>query len=521
MKTLFDNTRPNIILISDVTDKVVMQKSYGPYKVAYELRRHGYEVLVIHHAHVFSVQDILDMLSVAVSEHTLFIGINNMFYRSFSFDHSIVDPQDGDMQIAHSMDRMLGAFLPHGREYNSALRDHVAALNPNCKWVLGGPTADDDGINRDFDYVVVGYAEHSAINLARHLENGEPLMRHHRSLWGFTVVDDARAEGFDFAASTMSYCDTDGILDGDLLPLETARGCIFSCAFCSYPLNGKKRLDFIKCGDLLYQELMENYQRWGITRYVLMDDTFNDNVDKIRMMHDISQRLPFRLEYWAYIRLDLLVAHPETVSLLYESGLRGAWFGIETMNARTASAIGKGGSREKLVRKLEQLRTEWPDVWITCSFVIGLPHETTESAMQTVEWLHQPDCPVKSYSVIAFRLYTNNSKFPSKIEADPARYGYRVGDQLAEDGNMAYWSNEHMDYHEAERIAALADTVDRPITSFHVFAVMGLNAWTHMAQPMFGWPMRDLDWQTLTKLKWQRAREYRSRMRKVVGLDAS
>jgi radical SAM superfamily enzyme YgiQ (UPF0313 family) len=29
-----------------------------------------------------------------------------------------------------------------------------------------------------------------------------------------------------------------------VLPIEIARGCIFKCKFCSYPLNGKQNLDF-------------------------------------------------------------------------------------------------------------------------------------------------------------------------------------------------------------------------------------------------------------------------------------
>jgi hypothetical protein len=43
---MFDNTKPNIIIIADKTDMMSMIKTIGPYKVASELRNAGFEVAV-------------------------------------------------------------------------------------------------------------------------------------------------------------------------------------------------------------------------------------------------------------------------------------------------------------------------------------------------------------------------------------------------------------------------------------------------------------------------------------------
>jgi radical SAM superfamily enzyme YgiQ (UPF0313 family) len=230
-------------------------------------------------------------------------------------------------------------MLPHGKEFNQDLIDHIHSINPNCQTVLGGPNAVDKKHNRQFDYVVVGYADVSVVNLAKHLLDGTPLEKSYHSLWGPTIINDAKASEFDFTNSTMQYEDHDAILPGETMQIEVSRGCIFQCAYCSFPLNGKHKLDFIRSEQRLREEFMHNYERWGVTRYMFLDDTFNDSVDKCRLIQRVSASLPFDLEYWAYIRLDLISAHPETAELLIDSGLKAMTFGIETWNKKEKANI--------------------------------------------------------------------------------------------------------------------------------------------------------------------------------------
>jgi radical SAM superfamily enzyme YgiQ (UPF0313 family) len=126
-----------------------------------------------------------------------------------------------------------GSFLPHGHQYNREIKELARSINPKCKFALGGPDALDIEANRDFDYVVQGYADSSVINLAQHLlDPTVRLQKSHRSIFGFYFIDDAKAESFDFVTSTMQYENHDAILPGETLLIEIARGCIFSCSFC-------------------------------------------------------------------------------------------------------------------------------------------------------------------------------------------------------------------------------------------------------------------------------------------------
>lgn len=503
----FDNTKPNVILISDHTDTLFMSKTFGPYKIARELRLVGYQVAVLHHAHIFSLDEIQEILDKLISDKTLFVGINNMFYKSFT---NVSEDKKGGKTFGP---RENGSILPHGKNKNFEIKSYIQALNPNCKLVLGGPMSYDGYENKDFDYLVLGYADLSIVNLANHLSIGELLVKSFKSIHGPIVINDPTAEGFNFINSRMSYEDYDCILPGETLPLETSRGCIFKCAFCAYPLNGKKKFDYMKNQDLIYEELMENYRRFNTTRYYFLDDTFNDSVEKVKMIYEVSKRLPFKLEYWAYIRLDLLAAHPETLDMIFESGLRAALFGIESLNEETCKAIGKGMKRDRFISTLKYIRDHWGDeTMLHGTFIVGLPHETVETATETLELLISEDCPLDSWHVFPFYLELiskRTTEFASRIAKDPESFGY-YNIKPIENIEYQYWENDHMNHNIADNLAStyLGRGENRKVDGFNSFQIASLG--TDLAHSR-NKPRSEFDWHSVELLKEKRAEEYKQR----------
>lgn len=451
MTDFFDNTKPNIILITDHTDTLFLTRSIGPHKVAHELRQAGYEVAVLNFAHIFCYEEILHILKNLISDQTLFVGFNNMFYKSIKNQRTI----EGQGLVYD--EKEIGTMLPHGKDKNIEIDKFIRGLNPKCRTVLGGPTAQDISLNSDFDYVVIGYADISIVNLANHLLGKEELLKSHRSIYGPIIVNDSTAPTFDFANSMLQYKSYDCILPGETLTIEISRGCIFKCSFCNYPLNGKKKLDFIKSEDSIKNEFLQNYEKYKITRYIFSDDTLNDSVEKIQLINAISAQLPFKLEYWAYIRLDLLAAHPETIDLLFDSGLRGCHFGIETFNPEVGKRIGKGMAKDKQLSALRYIKSKWRDQsMLHGSFIAGLPGESEESLQDTFTELLDVNCPLDSWFIQATRIqnYIDNPspEFVSKIEQNPEEFGYK---NIRPMENSVYldWDSEHMSRTRADEIA--------------------------------------------------------------------
>ena len=526
---MFDNTKPNVVLISDKTDVITMTKTLGPYKVAHTLRQAGFEVAVLHHASVFSISELKHMLAGLISDQTLFVGVNNFFYASMS-DYQI-DPNTRAVDLAKSQP---GSILPHGKQYNQDIRAYIKQLNPECQLVLGGPSADDLEHNNIFDYIIVGYAEMSVVNLARHLLNSEiKLNKSYKSVYGPKIVNDSKAEGYDFAKSNMQYADHDAVLHNETLILEVGRGCVFKCAFCAYPMNGKKKLDFIRSKECLLTELLNNYERFGTTRYIICDDTFNDSVEKCKMLYEVSQQLPFKLEYWAYIRLDLMTAHPETIDYLMDSGLRSMFCGVETFNAKTASAIGKGGNRDRMIATVKRIKDKWGDqVNIIAGLVFGLPYESMDSLRQTQKFLIGKDNCFDSVLLNPLEIRPTDKnytyEFLSDIDKNFKNYGYRdLGryvpraerEQIVgyEQGQMM-WESDFTNYAEvkdlvAETIQLLTHKPSLGHTSFHVAGgEIDLNYTLNKLD-------QDIDWNRLDRIKWARAVEYKTLLRETCGIS--
>lgn len=450
---MFDNSRPNVILLTANgmfynEDKFnsPQGRMFGIARISHELRKAGYEVATIYYASLLSYQELCDILSQLISSQTLFIGISNWLYCTPSSIY-LKPNVETTAVYKHKM-------LPYADNLNVEFRQFVKSHNNRCQLVLGGPSAADAPWNKDFDYVVVGYAEISVVNLARHLDKKEPLEKSYKSLHGFTVVNDAKAPDFDFTNSFTEYLPHDAILPNEVLQLEISRGCIFNCAFCSFPLRRKKKLDYLRDAEVLYRELITNYEKHGTTGYVFGDDTFNDSIQKLQMLNEVSQRLPFQLEYWAYIRLDLLIAHPESVSLLFDSGLRACFFGIESWNPDTGKIIGKKADKSGQLRMIKSIKDRYGDaLLLEASFIAGLPRETKDSLQSTIDTLLSDECRLDFCGMSPFflkdqKFVTNN--FVSRISQNPEHYGYRI---TGREGDWLFWANDHFDSDTATEIA--------------------------------------------------------------------
>jgi len=512
----FDNTKPNIIIITDLTEEMTMPKIFGTFKVARELRLAGYEVVVLQHAHIFSIDEILNILSQLISNQTLFVGFNNFFYKQVS---------GSDNEIPDLKSKIQGMMLPHGKDNNNRLKNHIKSLNPTCKLVLGGPGTNDTNVHNEFDYLIFGYADVSIVNLANHLSRGEPLdKKSYKSIHGPIILTGSKAEGFDFVNSKMEYKSYDCILPGETMPIEISRGCIFKCKFCSYPLNGKDKEDYVKQENLLYEEFIENYQKFQIRRYFFLDDTFNDTISKVQMIYNISKRLPFKLEFWAYVRLDLLAAHPKTVDMIFESGLRGAFFGIESFNKKTANLIGKGLHKNKILHTLRYIKDRWGDsISLHGSFIVGLPFESKESVLNTIGQLNNGSLPLDSYFLLPFRLDQTSkdagNEFVSEISANPEKFEYKnlkLFDNNKEGSRLLYWENPHMTFTEAVDIAEANNFVgDYKIDGITAFNLAGLGM--DLSQ-ILNKKHNEFNWHTVRMLKKRRIKQYKETFYKSLNI---
>ena len=303
---------------------------------------------------------------------------------------------------------------------------------------------------------------------------------------------------FDLSNLQTEYIDNDFINNNESLTLETSRGCIFKCKFCSFPLIGKNKNDYIREKQDIKQELINNYKRWGITKYSITDDTFNDNEIKVDMLYEISQELDFKLNLIAYARVDLLHARPGSLDKLIKTGINGLFFGIESLNDHTSRLIGKGLTGDKLKNYLIDIKQQYPDLHITGSFVVGLPHEPADVFHANIDWTLKEKV-FGSYNFYPLSIPIDNKvNYTSTFTTEWQKYGYSsMTDEeilkFVEDNsshpqfewllkNTGYlfkhhsmaWKNEHMTFLDAIYNSELSKKKVAPHTS--------VSGWTVFAQ---------------------------------------
>ena len=75
-------------------------------------------------------------------------------------------------------------------------------------------------------------------------------------------------------------------------PIEIARGCIFKCAFAFFDLIGKRKGDWTKTEDTIYNEMMYNFEKFGTMQYMVSDELVNESVEKVQMLARIAKNCP-------------------------------------------------------------------------------------------------------------------------------------------------------------------------------------------------------------------------------------
>lgn len=444
----------NVIFLTGVMTPW-FERSIGAYQLSNFIKSHGYTTQVIDFIHLFDKELLLNTLEKFTSKDTKVLGLSSTFIS----ENVYIGTGDG-VKSGTVPSWLIDSFKIYKQK------------NPHVKIVVGGSKAKSYANCEFVDSVITGYAE---ISLLNYLNENSSLK----------IIDgDKYLSNFDASKIKHKFCKEDVILKGETLPIEISRGCIFRCKFCAYPLNGKKKLDHLRDVELVKEELINNYEKWKITNYLISDDTFNDSNEKLEALHSMITSLPFKINFVCYLRLDLLYHYREVqLQMLEEMGLKSCHFGVESFFPPTAKFIGKGLSEDKTKDFLLELKKRWKNkISFMCTFISGLPFESKESCIETGKW-----CMENNITFWMMPLTINpNNVYKSDIDINYKEYGYSLNKDLT-------WTSEYMTYQEAKEIASLyiENPAAHKVSAWNMFAL--LNAGIHTADELYHLSYSDID----------------------------
>lgn len=405
----------------DISDHSLYRPA-GAYRIRTELENNGYSCQVIDFWQHFSHEEIEKLLDKIVTLETIWIGFSTTF---------------------------MNTTLELKEQYSfwQGIKEKYSWV----KFISGGAKSLVEEL--DFiDFYVTGYADLAIVELTKNIDS-----------FSTKIVDSNKNYNkTDLSNITIRWKKEDYIPKGSALPMEIARGCIFNCAFCNFPMNNKKKLDYIRSFESIKDELIYNYETFGVKDYWFMDDTFNDSMYKLENIYKIITDLPFKITYSTYIKPELLVAQPEQIPLLVESGLRAAAYGIESLNPDTRQSIFKMRDPERVLNALKDIKDySKGSLSNQCTFIVGLPHESIESIYKSNDILYNCDF-IDQFSWYPLNIHTPDKyAYTSPIDKNPYSFGY-VTKLRAVNKNTAIgktngaamdWVNKHMNNIKAANIA--------------------------------------------------------------------
>lgn len=457
-------TLANCILLSGGTwnpeNWPKVKRYLGPYRVATALEQAGYSTFVLDYIEEFTKEELAQTILKHIGPDTLWVGFSSSFFWV---------KQDKRNNANTAQDDVDNMYYTKYEDVKYVL-NLIKFMAPKAKLIYGGSKAPYFALNdvdKNIDYYVTGNADNSIIDITDYLAGKQDSITH---------LDGKIIDSFKYPEPVMTNLKTDwskqAVIPGEALPLELARGCIFKCKFCDYPLTGKKKGTYLRDPVQIKDELISNWEIHGTQSYFLTDDTFNDDNDKLDMLAKVFSDLPFKISFSTFLRLDLIDKHPHQAKLLMDMGLVGNFFGIESLQQQSATAIGKGLRPNKVKDRLYWLKDQWGgNVNMEAGFILGLPYDTEQYFEELISWCIEKDNPLDSihfYPLMLFHYKDNVElhKYASEFALNPEIYGYEMK-------NTCKWElpSQNLNYDKCLQYSHKFNDLRNPMNKIAGFAV--------------------------------------------------
>lgn len=334
-----------------------VRRHAGSHRIATFLRQHGLNIEVVDFMPSWTFEEFKELIKSRVTSNTKFVGLGTIF-----------DMNTEEIRLCFSWLKLT---------YPEVL-------------VITGSMGFSNINTIPADYMVVGYGELAILEILKGTAKYKKEIVKEQTVKIVHALHNYPA--YPMSNLSIDYEKRDFLQSFEPLTIETSRGCRFKCAFCTYPVLGVKT-DHTRTSEDFRDNLIRNYDNYGIYRYSVADETFNDYSEKIIKYADAVEKLSFEPNFGGYIRPDLLHTRPGDIEHLARMRFTGQFYGIESFNRPSAAAIGKGMEPSKI----QQAILDTKNYFLrhngcykgTISLIIGLPHETQDTLNETLRWCRQ------------------------------------------------------------------------------------------------------------------------------------
>ncbi|OIP30422.1 MAG: hypothetical protein CO106_10450 [Deltaproteobacteria bacterium CG_4_9_14_3_um_filter_44_9] len=283
------------------------------------------------------------------------------------------------------------------------LANYIKSFDPKIRIAIGGPQATFMPSSAlqpmgSIDYICREEGEIALLNIALAIRDGIDN----------TVISGSSCKCEDGlfydGPSVEGYSDLDRYpspyLHNDLIDfsnleeaiLFTSRGCPYGCVFCYTPNAFKRKVRFHSVERAI--EEIEWIYRKGIKKFWFADPSFSINIDRIDQLMGEILRRNLKIQIWLETRADLV--NNELVKKMKAAGVYLVAYGLESASKKVLEGLKKNISLNDMRRAIKLTQKHGIDVELFTQY--GLPNETFDDAMKTLQFLKENDVKIRGNS---------------------------------------------------------------------------------------------------------------------------
>lgn len=289
----------------------------------------------------------------------------------------------------------LVGFSTVGASYPTTLLliHRLKAAQPDLTIVLGGiqATLCGEATLRHFpavDYIVAGEAELSLPIFLQHLKEGTPFppasgVYYRNSTGGITYTGDAPLiEDLD-TLPMMDYTKMDMSTLNEI-SIDVGRGCPFQCYYCCTN-NYWRRTFRLRSPLQIVNEIEHLYRNYGKRYFAFNHDLLTCNRTVFQELLRTLKERSLPIHWRCSSRIDTL--DEDLLKEMAATGCYQIFMGIESGSPRMQRIIKKHLDPGRVIPLLEAAREN--NIRYTTSFVCGLPEETWDDLLQTMDLVYE------------------------------------------------------------------------------------------------------------------------------------
>lgn len=173
----------------------------------------------------------------------------------------------------------------------------------------------------------------------------------------------------------------------DYITLRTSWGCPFECSFCAIK---KLSSGFFRIGYEKVLNFILEYNRKGLTQFVLYDDAFLYQPEYAKKLLSEIVNKKININFHTPNALHLRFLDSEIAKLLKLSGFINPHFGLETLNPGLQKAWGDKVSRDDLIKGIDALKQAgFKNGEFSLYLLLGYPEQNLEELKSDAEFINK------------------------------------------------------------------------------------------------------------------------------------